>query len=1856
MKKSKLYIIGGGIAATLVASLLVVWLLTPGTPAPINPEFGQFITAYSSGVISKNSTIKVRLLSEIAKQLDTNEVLKKDLFDFSPSIDGKIEWADPTTLEFVPDEPLPSDKKYVAKFRLGKLLNVKGDLSTFEFGFQTIEQNFEVQIDEIQTIDKKTLKYQKILGHVLTADGENVDNLKKVLEAKHEGKNLIIKWKPEQAEKSYEFEIDSILRTNKTSEVLIKWDGDEIDVDKKGKETVEVPSLDTFKYMFIKPIQEPEQYIKIQFSDPLDESQELEGMVQVGDWKEVRFLISNNVLKIYPPNVVSGNFKVVINEGITNILRKKLGKTSETMVSFEMLKPKVRFVNKGVILPTSENGLVLPFEAVNLRAVDVQILKIFENNIPQFLQVNNLNGDYELGRVGKAIVKKTIRLDQSNVIDFSKWNRFSLDLNDLLKAEPGAIYRVSINFRQKHSLYRCGDENSETNIELKSFSETSGNQNDMEEQNYWKSFDEYYYYYQDEEYDWNQRENPCNRSYFGGKNAVSQNIIASNLGMISKMGIDGKMKVFVTDLRSTEPMNGVKVDVYSYQNQLLATASTNRDGLAEFTKLDEPYFVIAKLDNQRGYLKVSDGASLSLTKFDVAGTQVTKGLKGFIYGERGVWRPGDSLFITFILQEENEPLPMNHPIVFELKNPQDKVVKRLVQQKSATNFYCYRFKTDDNSPTGNWNATVSVGGATFTKMLKIETVKPNRLRINLDFKEKFVVKDKLLEAKLSSQWLHGAIARNLETQVDIVLMAKKTEFEKFKDFEFDDISKKYESESQTIFDGRLNDEGKANISTTLTAGNQAPGVLEATFITKVFENGGNFSIDHFKMPYYPYTSMVGIKSPEGEPESGMLFTDREHKVDIVTVSPNGTLLNETHSVEMMLYKLDWRWWWDESEEYMPNFTYSYYYKPLQTQTVTTSGGKASWNVRINYPDWGRYIILAKDLKSGHTSSRIVYIDWPDWKSRMAKDNPDAAAMLSFTADKEKYSIGEKVHLTIPSSDKGRALISIENGTSVIETFWAETKSPQTKFDFTTIPEMAPNIYVHVTLIQPHAQTANDLPIRMYGIVPLTIEDADTHLNPKISMPDKLESETTISMSVSETNGKPMTYTIAMVDEGLLDLTHFKTPDPWTNFYAKEALGVKTWDIYDWVIGAFGGELSRLLSIGGDSEIDRKGGKKANRFPPMVRFMGPYQLAKGQTNKHKIEIPRYIGSVRTMVVAGNMKNAYGFTDKTTPVIKPLMLLGTLPRVLGPGETCKLPVSIFAMDKSIKDVTIEVKTNSLLEIVGSKTKKVTIKQEGEEYVEFDLKVLSELGIAKVQIFATSGSNKAQYDIELDVRNPNPPLTNVLSQMIEKGQSWTTEVAPFGLIGTNKATLEVSSIPPMNLEKRLKFLIAYPYGCVEQTTSSVFPQLYLENLVELSKTQKEDIARNIKAAIYRLSAFQTTSGGFAYWQGGNDVSEWGTNYAGHFLLEAEKKGYTIPTSMMKNWKKYQAEKARGWTEQGNYSQTTQAYRLFTLALANVPETGAMNRLRELQKLSGEVKWRLSAAYYLAGKKQIAEKLSENLKTTVEKYTDSYFTFGSDLRDKAMILETLSLLDKREAAFDLLKEISEQIGSEDWYSTQTTAYCLIAVSQYVGKNMTSSTTKFSYVFGKATPIEKTSTKSISQVNLDVKTLDKKSLVVNNTSNGVLFIRVIVTGTPGAVETNDASNGLRINVQYTMLNNATINPERLEQGTDFLVEVTVQNPSNKDYAQLALNQIIPSGWEILNARMADISTAGQVSTPSYQDIRDDRIYTFFDLGRGQTKTFKLSFNASYAGRYYMPAISVEAMYDAAINARKAGKWVEVVK
>ncbi|HEY0045710.1 MAG TPA: MG2 domain-containing protein [Flavobacterium sp.] len=1799
--------------------------------------YRDYITSFTSGAVSANADIKVGLTFSKTGWL-SNQEIDQDAFSISPAVDGKVVLLADNVLAFHPDKKLEQDKEYQVTLHLSKLTKVPSELSDFNFTIKTVAQDFVVELLDLQSHDKNS---QFLNAVVRTADNLDIESVKKLVTAHQDGRNLPIIFNAvPNSPTEFFFVIDKIERRAQASKVTIFWNGDELDISRKGSVDMVIPQKEHFKVVDVRIGDEDNQSLLINFSDPVKIDQNFIGLVELAQSTNLQYAVEGNVLKVFFDVPLEGKLLLEVFQGIESADGQKTEKGYAAEVNFEQMKPAVKFSKSGTILPGSSN-LKVNFEAVNLSKVDVRVYRIFENNVLQFLQDNEMNTSYDLRKVALPIAKKTLELTANKMSNFKKWNSYALDLSTLITPEQGAIYRVEFTIKKSYSLYTC---DASTNDE-------SENANEEEESEDFSEWGDYDYYYDD--YDWSEREDPCSRSYFSD-NKVATNILATDLGVIAKRGENNSYFFAVSNIITTDCVSGATIDLYNLQRQKLASYKTGSDGTINFHLDKKAYFAVVKKDKSTTYLKLADGNSQSVSSFDVDGEALQKGLKGFIYGERGVWRPGDSLFLSFVLNDKSNKLPATHPIKLKLSDPNGKVVYETVSKYSPLNHYRFKVNTHPNAPTGSYEAVVSVGGAKFYKSIKIETIKPNRLRIKNGFEGKTISAFDKNEADVQVSWLHGAVAKGLKLEMQAKFTSQKTVFKNFEKYIFDDPSRMFSSEEVNIFSGNVNENGFAKVAMQPKLQSQAPGMLKAAFITKAYENGGDFSTDVITATYSPYQTYVGIKPPTLN-KYGILETNKTNTFDIVTVTESGKPKPVTN-LEVKVYKVEWRWWWDASNDDLSSYSATSTNTPYFSTTISTDAtGKARFNLKIDEDDWGRYLVRVSDPEGGHAAGETAMIDWPSWSGKTKNTTGTEATMLMFTSDKTNYAVGEKAIISFPSSAGSRALISLENGSQVVQTLWAETKKGETQVQIPITAKMAPNIFIHITLLQPHASTVNDAPIRLYGIIPIEVVDKNTQLQPQLSMPEVLKPEQTTTIKVSEKTGKAMTYTIAVVDEGLLDLTRFKTPDAWSHFYSREALGVKTWDIYDEVIGAYGGKVNQIFSIGGDEDLGGGQSKKANRFKPVVIYLGPFTLPAGQTKVHQIKLPKYVGSVRTMVVAANAENAaYGTVEKTTPVRSPLMILASLPRKVSPGEKVTLPVTVFAMENQVKNVTLQLKTNKGFRTIGQSQKALSFTQPDEKIAYFDLEAADIIGIGKVTVVATSGKERASFDVELDVINPNPVTQEYKELILKPNATGTINWSSFGVAGSNNAKLEVSSFPSIDFNRRLDFLTQYPHGCVEQTTSGAFPQLYLADIADIDAVRKQKIQRNVTAAIQKLSRFQMSSGGFGYWPGEQIADDWGTTYVGHFMIEAERKGYAIPPNFRKSWISHQSKVAKQWRYAAYYQNDfPQAYRLYTLALAGAPDLSSMNRLRETQGISNDAKLRLAAAYVLAGQKNVGLTLLNRSEIEPKQtHNGYYYYFGSEDRNRAMTLETLVLLGKTTEAFKMANKVAKDLSSNQWMSTQTTAFSLYAMSKFAQQNGSSGIDVAFTSIGVTAAVK-------TQKGFADRTLapgaSGNAVSIRNNKNQTLYVKVSYSGILPIGKEQTAQRNVATSVVFKDRKGKPINISTLAQGTEFVAEVTVKNTTGEAMTNFALTQIIPSGWEIVNTRFTDFGSFAE-NKADYTDIRDDRTNFYFGLQAQETRTFKILLNASYMGKYYLPGAQCEAMYDNSYFARTKGQWVNVVK
>ena len=1647
----------------------------------------------------------------------------EDAVSFTPSADVEVSRLGVRTLRIVPKSPLKSDTRYKVALDASKLTGGKAK-GVAEFEFSTPKLRFSYNPCWLQQSDD--LKYYVLVGETVSSDYAADDYVEQRLKIKGLLKPEVT-WTHSEDGTVHKYRVENIpTRSDESYKLTLDFD-----LDPKRNVEMEVPRKGEY-IVLDHTVQTEPLAVVVTFSEPLKPNQDFRNLIRFDP--KFRTSVDRNRLYIYPETQLTGNYEVEISREVQNKAGRRLDESYTFTAALPSQAPAIRFTGKGSILPSS-NRMSLLFESVNFARARVRVRKIFANNLLQFFQRNYYGDTYfsDMEYVSRIVRDTTIDLGDKASTRLDRTNSYSLDLSRLITDSRKSMYLLEIKGVDPLIPVESND---------------------------------YDYYFGDY------------RTYA----ERSKVVIQSDIGIICKSSGDGELIVYTTDLVSARPKGSCKVRAYDRQNQQLAEAVTDSEGRAVLKCGDEPYTVLAEANGDAAFVRVERGAALSLSNFDVGGTTDTKGIKGYLFGERGVWRPGDEIYLTLIVASDN-PLPENHPASLEFYNPNGQLVQSAVSSGSTDGIHTFKLRTTPASPTGIWRAKATFGGATFEKNIRVDAVKPNRMKIEMRLGDGQTVDAKEFTGRLTARWLHGAPAAGSKVTLQAQLSQIPTRFKGYPDYSFDDATKQFAPEEREIVSGTTGTDGALQLTTDRLSSLEglSPGMLNGKFTVKVFEKSGDFSVDQQIAAVSPYDAYFGIGVTAQQSDWGEEYLDskRDHALRLVLLDARGRPATGTEEATVTVYRMSSYWWWDASSAAsQARYAKSALNAQYKTLRATLSNGTGQVTMRWSAGDYGYYLIRVTGARQAHSATCVVCVSSSDHRGGISSVT-DAATRLAIARDKDKYVPGDKAKITIPSSPGARALVSVESGSFVRESRWIACTDRQTSFEIPVREGMAPNVYVSVTLVQPHGNTLNDAPIRLFGVLRLPVEDAGTRLAPVVEMPESVKPESEITIRVRERNGRRMSYVLALVDEGLLGLTRFRTPDPYLYFNATEALGVRTWDLFDHVIGAYGGRIEQLFAIGGDAEQPNTGALRAQRFKPVVRFLGAEKLGAGKTNTHKIALPPYFGSVRVMVVASNGR-AFGSAAKEVAVKKPLLVQATLPRVVSTEEEIELPVTVFALEKGVGKTDVRVSVNEAFSVVGPQSRSVVLGDEGEQVVTFRLKAGRQTGIGKVRVTAASSGDNSASEIEIDVREPNPYVTTSEEHILQPGE--TVSVKPLKASGT--ARLELSSIPPIDLSRRLEYLVRYPLS----------------------------------------------NGAFAYWSGGTSPSEWGTAYAVHFMVEAAKYGYAVDRTTLERALKY----LRGNTFD---NPLTLAYAQYVLALAGTPDRGAMNRLRERSAQAGsDARWLLAAAYALDGNRKVAEELTAQTAGTAAPKADPYDgTYNSPERQMAIVLMTQTLLGQREAAFRTALKMSDILKKDKWLSTQSTAWMLNTLANFASTGQTGIDARIG-----REPIR--SAKSIASMPLTAPT------EVRNTGTGSLHLVVSQSYTPGKGEEAEAASSLKIDVRYRDMNGAPLDPRSVAVSTDFYAVVTVTNTSGYErYADLALTHIVPAGWEITSER--------DLSTVTYQDIRDDRVLSYFDLRSGESKEIPIKLTATYKGRYYLPSVCCEAMYDNSVRALRKGEWVEVV-
>lgn len=1549
--------------------------------------------------------------------------------------------------------------------------------------------------------------------------------------------------------------------------------------------------------------------IEIEFTEELAQNDSLEAYVKIDTEISYKVLRDKNKIIINGDFSIGNSYKIEILKGLKSKNGNELKENVVKEAVFREIEPKIVFSNDGIILPAGAEKRIA-FRSVNVKKINLKIKRIYENNITQFLQnfVFKGNGnvfDYsvegEFYQVGDVIFEKDYELNYEKNI----WKQTEIELGDLVDYK--GIFIVELSFDENGIDYTF-----------------------PEETDSWKKY-----------------------TFMRNNGKIGKAVLLSDMGIIAQSE-EGKTTVTVMDILKNEPLKNTDVKLVSFNNQIIQTGKTDSRGEFVFDKTENMMYVLAEKGEEKSILKFND-SQLFYDGFAVEGIYASKGIKSFIYTERGIYRPGDEVHLSFIVRNSGEKLPDNHPVIINVYSPTGKkFIEKDIVNESKDGFYTYSFKTDTGSETGIWRLEAEIGSEKFIKDISVETVVPYKIKVDTVIPEKIDMRENgEFSVDIKSDYLFGAPAENLRYESELEVREKNIDFEKFRNYTFKNPTS-YNFYYRTYKNGVLDKDGKAVVKFDLSQ--IVPKNVNFTGIvtTKVLETSGRPVINKGIVSLNKFDSYVGIKIPENT----YIKSGDKLNLEVAAVSEDGENYVAGKNLVYRVYKNEYSWWWDYD-------SYSSFMKSIKTDRNTTLiyekefvSEDKPYIIDYAVDGSGEIFVEVEDRETGQSTGINLYAStWQDSSINKKVDK------LKMETEKKKYAIGETARVIFEGTKGAKALITVEKSGKVISREWRDAEEIKNVYELKTTEEMFPNAYVKIGLYQDYNTLDNDRPLRLYGAVPIMIENEETKLSINIEAPKEIKPNEKFIVKVKNTAGTKMNYTVAVVDEGILDITGFKTPSPWDYFYQKEAMQVRSYDNYSEIIGRTFGDVHQVLKTGGDGFINEmsmmKSAQRAKnmgiedvqRFKPVSMFAGILTTDEKGEGAVEFVMPNYMGAVKVMVVGADGEK-YGSAESEIVVKAPVVLEASLPRTLKAGDEIKIPVTVFALEDNVGEIKIDV------DFMGEiQRETIVLDKKGNKTIYFDEKIGNKIGSGKIKISVSSKVYDYQEETDINISSNNPYIYINEVKTLENGKELSFTQPKDFIDGSVASKMIISNSPILAIDQRLSWLINYPYGCVEQTTSAVFPQIYIDELTKSGKFDRKKITGFVNAGIGKLGKFQRYDGSFSYWAGG-ETNFWATNYVGHFMIEAKAKGYYVPEDMYSRWLAFEKKMAKN----NEISLETKVYSLYLLALGETPDVSETNLVYEnyFEKLSTTGKWRLAETYKIMGEDKLALEIAEKLSVQVEKpQDDEYYrySYGSELRDKSVILGAYYKIYGKPHE-ELYREILGKLQSNEWLSTQSVGYSLMTLAK-MSEEKSEREVSGTIMISDKNSVEFKTENGIFEYDIPA---GAEGIKINSAEN--LFVNYYWEGVPINYEGEEIAENIKIQRNYYDMNGNVIDPVSVSSGDSFWIEIKLlPADSTERYVfidNVALTQVLPSGWEIENIRAVNGEypqwIQERMAYSDYEDIRDDRVMWFFDFNNYGSRdySFFVKVNAVTKGSFDFPGTTAEAMYNNSYRAYLKGFRAEV--
>lgn len=1409
----------------------------------------------------------------------------------------------------------------------------------------------------------------------------------------------------------------------------------------------------------------------------------------------------------------------------------------------------------------------------------------------------------------------------------------------------------------------------------------------------------------------------------GRSGYAEQLVVVTDLGIVAKK-IDEELWVWVNSLDSLEAIPKAGVQLINYRDkEVLHTGETDAAGFVKFALASE-----VEKKNLQLLLTVAKGDDFSLLQlqrhpistqgFNVGGIPyLLDGYEAFLYTERGVYRPGETVNLVGIVRGKDNEIPTSLPTRIEIIDPHYAVLREFPQKTDKDGACEIQISLPAYAPTGwytarIWSGEKQIGASRF----QVEEFMPDRMRVSIESDgDSYMLGDEV-DLKIKAVNLFGTPAVGYEVNASYVFESVPYQPpEKWDIFSFSDSTRTFEAKWINLDEAVTDIDGKVTYQFTLPESLKPPSALSGYIQATVQELGGRAVSASKRISIHPYSHYVGIKRPQ----LGTVKRNEKVKFDYIVLDTAGNIA-AGRTLQVTISALD------DSPRWKRRTVSTV--KQVESHTLKSAAAIADFS--FTPTTYGIHRLEVEDVQSGAKVSTQFYVS--EWGGvPWSMDNPDT---LDMTLDKVGYRPGEKAILHIKAPFPGKLLLTIERE-KVLHYRTVMLKENAATLTFPIEDIYAPNVYISAMLIRAMRSLEKGAPARAFGIVPLRLDTEPHRLKVEIDAPKQIRPNREVDIRFrihGKRKKQPYRVSIAAVDEGILQLTRAQTPDPHTHFYQQRSLETISYEFHNAItrddqfpikpiesladlmnLEIFESPKSRLRRSLSERESlimqDQAASVMAmSASAPGIRApyntnkmssrlntdtvvrVAPVSLWSGlmttDVNGHgsvRFKVPQFNGTLRLIAVAFSGAD-YGAATEKVQVRDPVVLLPTFPRFLSGGDRIRVPVSVFNGTDSNSSFTVKLEANGPVKLLAengaihhtaiaegdSVEKQVEIAAGKEGHLFFNVIAHDALGVATFHLSASGNGEEIQFaPIRLPLRSAAPPVTKTGQGIVRENEP-ADFIFPSNLrADTSEFMVSVSPLPTVRFANGLRYLIQYPHGCLEQTTSRVFPLLYLSDLariIEPTLAEKGKIDTYIKTGIAKLEDMLLPDHHFAYWPGRSRINNWSSVYASHFLVEARKAGYKVSEIVYNRMLEGLRHQARqGGTlnmpNEGSdrYTLTRAAYACYVLAAAGQPEKPVMHYLRNnrLDGLNDYSRFQLAGAFALSGDVKTALSIlpdSINLEETGRR--DTGRNFDSSIRAQAIMLDMLIEVRENHPAIPKLVESLTRAASKGqrWATTQENAFAFLALGKFLKNQPHQKFTGTITRNGAKLPnFDSTGTQYIGS---DWDGAHMK-LTVKGKGTGYYYWEAF--GVSGDSYIEAYGHELRISRRYLTPDGSRVK-NVFQQGELVLAEITVEALTS-DLENVVIVDMLPAGLEIENSRLVSRERLSQLYnmpafTPDYIDIRDDRLIFFGTFPYQRAQKFYYPLRAVTEGTFTVPPVSAEAMYDPTKSAVASSGTIQVVK